>query len=88
MAEGLTPAAMEVSALSPNGFDEFLQTGRTGRRNALPDILSENSKTSTADLSCKMEKLDCSGDASANTSNASTSGEMEATSSQEQATGS
>lgn len=37
--------------------DEFLQTGRTGRRNALPDILSNHSLVTTADLPSKMGSL-------------------------------
>lgn len=38
--------------------EEFLQTGRTGRRNALPDILSENALVVTSsDLPGKMEGL-------------------------------
>ena len=43
-------------------LDDFLQTGRTGRRNALPDILDKDSShDNTADLPCQMEKLSCSG---------------------------
>ncbi|KAG7159780.1 cAMP-dependent protein kinase inhibitor beta-like [Homarus americanus] len=39
---------------------EFIATGRTGRRNALPDILSSHAATSTADLPEALEKLSCS----------------------------
>lgn len=39
---------------------EFIATGRTGRRNALPDILSSHASTSTADLPAALEKLSCS----------------------------
>ncbi|XP_077487619.1 uncharacterized protein LOC144098681 [Amblyomma americanum] len=43
------------------GFDAFLQTGRTGRRNALPDILEEGAtNVSTASLPCSFQKLSCS----------------------------
>lgn len=43
-------------------LDAFLQTGRTGRRNAIPDILSQDVKdtVSTADLPLSLEKLSCS----------------------------
>lgn len=54
--------AMEVAnqATSP-AFDDFLQTGRTGRRNALPDIHEENATVSTASLPESLQKLSCSG---------------------------
>lgn len=54
--------AMEVEnqATSP-AFDDFLQTGRTGRRNAMPDITAENAGISTASLPDSLEKLTCSG---------------------------
>ncbi|GBN31112.1 hypothetical protein AVEN_58607-1 [Araneus ventricosus] len=53
--------AMEVEnqATSP-AFDDFLQTGRTGRRNALPDIRAENAAISTASLPDSLQKLTCS----------------------------
>lgn len=45
---------------------EFLQTGRTGRRNALPDILSEqHAHTATADLAAKMQELSTGTDTAA-----------------------
>ncbi|KAL7038436.1 hypothetical protein ACKWTF_009578 [Chironomus riparius] len=37
--------------------DEFLNTGRIGRRNALPDILDSHCETSTADLPLKLSAL-------------------------------
>lgn len=41
-------------------FDDFIQTGRTGRRNAVPDILTDkSSKVSAADLPAELEKLTC-----------------------------
>ena len=40
---------------------EFIATGRTGRRNAMPDILNEHAATTTADLPESLEKLSCSG---------------------------
>ncbi|XP_026323987.1 uncharacterized protein LOC113233180 [Hyposmocoma kahamanoa] len=36
---------------------EFLDTGRTGRRNALPDILSADSEVTTADLPTRLQML-------------------------------
>lgn len=43
------------------GSKEFLSTGRTGRRNALPDILGEHASTTTAGLPEKFESLDAGG---------------------------
>lgn len=52
---------IEAGALSPNGFDEFLQTGRTGRRNALPDILDKDKATvGMGELPSDLDKLSCS----------------------------
>ncbi|KAL7303888.1 hypothetical protein TKK_0004009 [Trichogramma kaykai] len=39
------------------GSEEFLSTGRTGRRNALHDILGEHAETATADLPEKLGAL-------------------------------
>src|SRR3989442_888764 len=51
-----------TSDTPPEEIGDFLQTGRTGRRNALPDILDEKTgHASTAELPCQMEKLSCSG---------------------------
>jgi len=42
--------------------DEFLSTGRTGRRNALPDILEQKSShVNTADLPNQLEKMSFDG---------------------------
>ncbi|CAG2164760.1 unnamed protein product [Oppiella nova] len=42
--------------------DEFLNTGRTGRRNAMPDILEEkSSQLSTSDLPNELQKLNFNG---------------------------
>ncbi|KAH8020555.1 hypothetical protein HPB51_002504 [Rhipicephalus microplus] len=55
------PAGATGGGTAP-GFDAFLQTGRTGRRNALPDILEEGAtNVSTASLPCSFQKLSCSG---------------------------
>jgi len=51
-------AASPMSA--ENAITDFLTTGRTGRRNALPDILGENANASTGDLPEKLEQLSCS----------------------------
>ncbi|CAN7982963.1 uncharacterized protein LOC8025090 [Ixodes scapularis] len=51
----------DPSAGGPPAFDAFLQTGRTGRRNALPDILEEGAtNVSTASLPCSFQNLSCS----------------------------
>ena len=43
-------------------LEEFIATGRTGRRNAMPDILdSQKAAVSTGGLPFDMEKLNCSG---------------------------
>ncbi|XP_015904265.1 cAMP-dependent protein kinase inhibitor gamma [Parasteatoda tepidariorum] len=53
--------AMEVeSAATSPAFDDFLQTGRTGRRNAMPDIRAEGAAVSTASLPDSLQKLSCS----------------------------
>ncbi|KAF6206656.1 hypothetical protein GE061_017892 [Apolygus lucorum] len=36
---------------------DFLTTGRVGRRNALPDIMSDHAHITTADLPEKMDQL-------------------------------
>ncbi len=52
---------VENQATSP-AFDDFLQTGRTGRRNALPDIHDDdNASINTASLPDSLQKLSCSG---------------------------
>lgn len=49
---------MEVA----NNLDDFMQTGRTGRRNAVPDIENDKDKTlGTGDLQLQMDKLSCAG---------------------------
>jgi hypothetical protein len=43
-------------------MDDFVASGRTGRRNALPDILeSKHISVGTGGISFDMEKLNCSG---------------------------
>lgn len=50
---------VENQATSP-AFDDFLQSGRTGRRNAMPDITAEGAAVSTASLPDSLQKLSCS----------------------------
>lgn len=45
---------------------EFLTTGRTGRRNALPDILGRHAETGLSDLSDRFEELSTDTDHSNN----------------------
>lgn len=40
---------------------EFYNSGRVGRRNALPDILSDHCRTTTADLPERLSALSTSG---------------------------
>jgi len=50
------------STMSSSGFDDFLQSGRTGRRNATPDItLASSATVSTSGLPLALEKLSCTG---------------------------
>lgn len=37
--------------------EEFLTSGRTGRRNALPDILGEHALVTSSDLPAKLQSL-------------------------------
>ncbi|KAF4521471.1 hypothetical protein B566_EDAN001768 [Ephemera danica] len=39
-----------------NAIHDFLTTGRTGRRNAMPDILGEHASESTGDLPERLEE--------------------------------
>lgn len=66
---GTGDTSMETQA----GLDEFIATGRTGRRNAMPDILdSQTAGVGTGGLAFDMEKLNCSD------GNKSADGSMEA----------
>ncbi|KAG5866213.1 hypothetical protein JTB14_035254 [Gonioctena quinquepunctata] len=49
--------------VTPDGStnaEEFLSSGRTGRRNALPDILSQHAIVSSSDLTSKLQGLSTS----------------------------
>ncbi|XP_023216213.1 uncharacterized protein LOC111618840 [Centruroides sculpturatus] len=65
-----------------SAFDAFLQTGRTGRRNALADIMEQNATISTASLPGSLEKLSCSDVPTQGTSKNTSSGEDMDTSNQ------
>ena len=53
-----TMAEVEVA----NNLEEFISSGRTGRRNAMADILdSKHASTSTAGIDLDMSGLKCSG---------------------------
>lgn len=41
--------------------EDFLNSGRTGRRNAIPDIYCPQSRVSTAELPANFAKLSCEG---------------------------
>ncbi|XP_046606703.1 uncharacterized protein LOC124298570 isoform X1 [Neodiprion virginianus] len=57
-SDGVSSGAVSPGAV-PNGetSKQFLSTGRTGRRNALPDILGHHADTDTADLPSRLEAL-------------------------------
>ncbi|KAK7790762.1 hypothetical protein R5R35_007467 [Gryllus longicercus] len=63
-------AVMEQSPdANHDPVQDFLSSGRTGRRNAMPDILGEHASTSTAELPARLQQLNTttagvSGDAS------------------------
>ena len=51
-----------MTNVDPPVLEDFIASGRTGRRNALPDILDEkHSETGTADMTLSLDKLQCSG---------------------------
>lgn len=54
---GTDAAAAAAAFRSGEGSEEFLSTGRTGRRNAMPDILGQHAETATGDLPQKLEAL-------------------------------
>ncbi|KAK7790761.1 hypothetical protein R5R35_007466 [Gryllus longicercus] len=61
-------AVMEQSPdANHDPVQDFLSSGRTGRRNAMPDILGEHASTSTAELPARLQQL--------NTTTAGVSGE-------------
>ena len=61
--DGAVASGSGSGAVTPGGFingegsQEFLSTGRTGRRNAMPDILGQHADTGTADLPERLEAL-------------------------------
>lgn len=67
---------------------EFFNTGRVGRRNAMPDILGSHATTSTAELPDQLSALTTSEMAkpTTSTSSSNTSTEMQTTSSTSQMT--
>lgn len=57
------PEGAASAPLTLESNSEFYNTGRVGRRNALPDILNHHhSKTSTADLPDKLSALSTTGE--------------------------
>lgn len=66
-AGATTEAGTSSSGVAENYSNDFFNTGRIGRRNALPDILSYNCATTTADLPERLKSL--STDDSCNTGN-------------------
>ncbi|CAH1098570.1 unnamed protein product [Psylliodes chrysocephalus] len=60
-AAGNSNSASQVPAVTPEeaaaNEKEFLSSGRTGRRNALPDILGQHAVVSSEDLSGRLQGL-------------------------------
>lgn len=58
-ATGATSGSVTPGGSYENGDNskEFLSTGRTGRRNALPDILGRHAETGLSDLSDRFEEM-------------------------------
>ena len=51
-----------MTDVDTKGLDEFIASGRTGRRNALPDILDKKvADTDTSELPQDLAKLHCTG---------------------------
>ncbi|XP_052763153.1 cAMP-dependent protein kinase inhibitor alpha-like isoform X1 [Mya arenaria] len=58
-AEGTPPPGTDMDPTQ--SLEEFIASGRTGRRNAMPDILHSNhAGVGTGGLAEDMEKLNCS----------------------------
>lgn len=68
------PSTSSNPATTPNpeNLDDFLSSCRTGRRNALPDILSDHSSVTSSELPTKLENLSTK-DAESAANNPSTS---------------
>lgn len=67
-ATGATSGSVTPGGSYENGDNskEFLSTGRTGRRNALPDILGRHAETGLSDLSDRFEEMSTHTDPSTN----------------------
>lgn len=53
--------AEECSGAHVKIEEDFLNSGRTGRRNAIPDIYCPQSRVSTAELPANFARLSCEG---------------------------
>lgn len=51
----------EGSGIHVKVEEDFLNSGRTGRRNAIPDIYSAQARVSTAELPANFARLSCEG---------------------------
>lgn len=63
-----------TSAAGAVDCEEFYSSGRTGRRNALPDILGENAHVTSSDLPARLQALTTSTDQERKNQNDSESG--------------
>lgn len=75
-------AGPSTSAETGMDTDDFFNTGRVGRRNALPDILSNHATISTADLPDQLSALTTTDKNVAATTSANVSVEPTASTSQ------
>lgn len=57
MEQASTSTTTTTSTSADAHHSDFYNTGRVGRRNALPDILNSHCTTSTADLPDKLSAL-------------------------------
>lgn len=55
--DDLCPTPSSHNSNTPANVEDFLQSGRTGRRNALADILGEHASVTSSDLPSKLEGL-------------------------------
>ena len=64
MATASVESKESSSSTSEEGsakIENFLNSGRTGRRNAIPDIYCPQSRVSTAELPTDFARLSCDG---------------------------
>lgn len=78
------PSTSAESGNAEGSGTEFFNTGRVGRRNALPDILSSHATISTADLPDQLNALSTSDKSVASTSSSNVGVDIQPTASTSQ----